>query len=249
MKLTLIGNGIMAQALAKGLIKKYEVEMIGRDIEKLKLIQEKIPQITIKQLEDKEDITDKIVIFCVKPYSVRLIGSANILLSILAGTKLDFLKKQIKASHYIRTMPNIAASVHNSMTAITGDVESKAVAMEIFSCIGEALWVNTETQLDIASAITGSGPAFLALIAESLADGAVKAGLERHLSAHLVQGLFSGTASLLRHSHPAVIKDSVMSPGGTTAAGFAQLEEAGVRSAMIKAVESSFNKALKLAEK
>ena len=55
MKLTLIGNGIMAQALAKGLIKKYEVEMIGRDIEKLKLIQEKIPQITIKQLEDQED--------------------------------------------------------------------------------------------------------------------------------------------------------------------------------------------------
>ncbi|PUE67563.1 pyrroline-5-carboxylate reductase [Arcobacter lacus] len=254
MKLTLIGNGIMAQALAKGLVKKYEVEMIGRDIEKLKIIQEKIPQITIKQLEDKEDITDKTVIFCVKPYalesvSVRLIGSANILLSILAGTKLDFLKKQIKATHYIRTMPNIAASVHNSMTTITGDAESKAIAMEIFSCIGEALWVNTETQLDIASAITGSGPAFLALIAESLADGAVKAGLERHLSAHLVQGLFSGTASLLRHSHPAVIKDSVMSPGGTTAAGFAQLEEAGVRSAMIKAVESSFNKALKLAEK
>ncbi len=254
MKLTLIGNGIMAQSLARGLIKNHEIEIIGRDIEKLKVIQEKMPQITIKALDDQEDITGKNILFCVKPYalqsvSARLVGNANVLLSILAGTKLESLRKQIKAKHYIRTMPNIAASVQNSMTTITGDNEAKIIAMEIFSSIGQAIWVNTETQLDIASAITGSGPAFLALIAESLADGAVKAGLERHLSAHLVQGLFSGTASLLRHSHPAVIKDSVMSPGGTTAAGFAQLEEAGVRSAMIKAVESSFNKALKLAEK
>ena len=147
-------------------------------------------------------------------------------------------------------MPNIAASVHNSMTAITGDVESKAVAMEIFSCIGEALWVNTETQLDIASAITGSGPAFLALIAESLADGAVKAGLERHLSTQLVQGLFSGTASLLKHTtHPAIIKDSVMSPGGTTAAGYAELESAGVRNAMIRAIEEAHKKAVEIGKK
>lgn len=254
MKLTLIGNGIMAQSLARGLVKSHEVEIIGRSIEKLKAMQEKIPQITIKQLGDQEDISDKIVIFCVKPYalesvSVRLTGTCNILLSILAGTKLDYLKKQIHAKHYIRTMPNIAASVQNSMTAITGDAEVKDIAMEIFSCIGEAVWMSSEDQINIASAIVGSGPAFLALIAEAIADGAVKVGLERHLSQHLVQGLFSGTASLLRHSHPAIIKDSVMSPGGTTAAGLVELEEASVRSAMIKAVESSYNKALQLAQK
>ena len=123
MKLTLIGNGIMAQSLAKGLIKNHEVEIIGRDIDKLKNIQEKMPQITVKALDDQEDITGKNVIFCVKPYalqsvSARLHGTANILLSILAGTKLETLKKQINAKHYIRTMPNIAASVQNSMTTI-----------------------------------------------------------------------------------------------------------------------------------
>ena len=254
MKLTLIGNGIMAQSLAKGLLKNHEVEIIGRDIEKLKLIKEKIPQITIKALDDHEDITNKNVIFCVKPYalqsvSARLTGNANMLFSILAGTKLETLKKQIKAKHYIRTMPNIAASVQHSMTTITGDNEAKLVAIDIFSSIGQAIWVNTENQLDIATAIAGSGPAYLALIAEALADGAVKAGLERHISTQLVQGLFSGTASLLKHSHPAIIKDSVMSPGGTTAAGYAQLEEAGVRNAMIKAVECAFDKAVELGKK
>lgn len=254
MKLTLIGNGIMGQSLARGLVKNHEVEMIGRDGDKLKAIQEKIPQITIKVLEENENISGKNIIFCVKPYalesiSARLTGNANILLSILAGTKLETLRKQIKAKHYIRTMPNVAASVQNSMTTITGDQEAKTIAMEIFASIGQAIWVNTEDQLDIATAVAGSGPAFLALVAEALADGAVKSGLERHLSNQLVQGLFSGTASLLKHSHPAVIKDSVMSPGGTTAVGYAKLEESGVRDAMIKAVEEAYKKALELGKK
>ena len=145
MKLTLIGNGIMAQSLARGLIKNHEIEMIGRDGEKLKSIKEKMPQITIKVLDDQEeDISGKNIIFCVKPYalqsvSARLAGTANILLSILAGTKLETLKKQIKAKHYIRTMPNIAASVQNSMTTITGDNEAKMEAMEIFNSIGQAI--------------------------------------------------------------------------------------------------------------
>lgn len=254
MKLTLIGNGIMAQSLARGLVKNYEVEIIGRDINKLNSLQEKIPEITIKILEDQEDITNKNIIFCVKPYalhsvSARLVGKANMLFSILAGTTIDSLKKQIKSNHYVRTMPNVAASVQSSMTTITGDKEVKNEAMDIFSSIGQTLWVNTENQLDIATALAGSGPAFLALVAESLADGAVKAGLERHHSTRLVQGLFTGTAKLLEHSHPAIIKDSVMSPGGTTAAGYSRLEEGAVRDAMIKAVNEAYNKACDLAKK
>ncbi|MGB5793128.1 pyrroline-5-carboxylate reductase [Poseidonibacter sp.] len=254
MKLTLIGNGIMAQSLARGLVKNHDVEIIGRDAGNLKIIKEKIPQVSVKILSDQEDITGKNIIFCVKPYalhsvSARLEGQANLLLSILAGTTLESLKKQIKAKNYVRTMPNVAASVQNSMTTITGDKEAKNIATEIFSSIGKTIWVNTENQLDIATAVAGSGPAFLALIAEAIADGAVKAGLERHLSTQLVQGLFSGTSSLLEHSHPAIIKDSVMSPGGTTAAGYAALERNGVRTAMIEAIEDAYNKAIELGKK
>ena len=114
MKLTLIGNGFMAQALARGLVSNFEIEIVGRDIKKLQKIKEEIPEVEVKAISDSEDITDKNIIFCVKPYAlqsvaVRLQGQANIIFSILAGTTLDTIKKQIKSKYYIRTMPNVAA--------------------------------------------------------------------------------------------------------------------------------------------
>lgn len=254
MKLTLIGNGFMAQALARGLVSNFEIEIIGRDIKKLKKINEEIPEVEVKVISDSEDITDKNIIFCVKPYAlqsvaVRLQGQANIIFSILAGTTLDTIKKQIKSKYYIRTMPNVAASVSKSTTTITGDKEAKNLAIELFNNVGKSVWVDTEKQLDIATAVAGSGPAFLSLVAESLSDGAVKAGLERSISNELVQGLFEGFAELLTKQHPALIKDSVMSPGGTTAAGMGKLEEGAVRDAMIKAIEAAHNKAIEIGKK
>ena len=254
MKLTLIGNGFMAQALARGLTNSFELEIIGRDIKKLQEIKNQLPEIEIKVLSDSEDISAKNIIFCVKPYALqsvaaRLQGEANIVFSILAGTTLDTIKKQIKANFYIRTMPNVAASVSKSTTTITGDKEAKKLALELFNHVGKTVWVETEAQLDIATAVAGSGPAFLCLIAESLSDGAVKAGLQRSISQELVQGLFEGFAELLNTNHPAIIKDSVMSPGGTTAAGIGKLEEGSVRDSMIKAVEASYNKAIEIGKK
>ncbi|GGD33105.1 pyrroline-5-carboxylate reductase [Malaciobacter pacificus] len=254
MKLTLIGNGTMAQSLAKGLVANHEVEIIGRNINKLKEVQKTIPQISIKELDDVEDITGKNILFCVKPYvlqtvSARLSGKANILFSILAGTTLDSLKKHIEAKYYVRTMPNVAASVLKSMTTLTGDEEVKNEALEIFTSIGQTLWLESEKQLDIATAVAGSGPAFLALIAEGLTDGAVRAGLPRDLSSKLVQGLFTGTSTLLETQHPALIKDSVMSPGGTTAVGYGVLEKNGVRNAMMDTIEQTYNKAQELGKK
>jgi len=254
MKLTFIGNGNMAKAMIEGLIKKYEIEVWGRNSKSLTLLQEQIPQISIKEIEKSEEITGKNIILCVKPYSLpelspKLKGEAKALYSVLAGTSLESLKANIPSQNYIRTMPNLGASYLKSMTTITGDEALKESALEIFNNIGRTLWLSSENEIDIATGVAGSGPAFLALIAESLADGAVNAGLKRADSQILVQGLFEGFAELIKHNNPAVIKDGVMSPGGTTAAGYATLEKHGVRYGMIEAIQEAYKKALELKAK
>ncbi len=251
MKLTLIGNGAMALALAKGLVKEYEVEVIGRDQDKLKEFKNLVPEVFTKVMEENEFITEKNIILCIKPYALKevskvLSGEANSIFSVLAGTTIASLKENLKAKHYIRTMPNLCAAYSKSMTTITGDIELKKDAMHIFSNIGKTLWVNSEKELDIATAVAGSGPAFLALIAEAITDGGVKCGLKRDDASTLVKGLFEGFSPLLNQVDPNDIKNGVMSPGGTTAAGYCAMEDANVRSGMIKGIEAAFNRAVEL---
>jgi pyrroline-5-carboxylate reductase len=253
MKLTIIGTGNMAKALIKGLYTKYELEILGRDDVKLNIIKKAFPKIEINQIQSS-NIKDKIVILCIKPYVLKTVSSqlqnkASIIISILAGTTIEKIKNHIKSTSYIRAMPNIAALLHKSMTTLTGDIKEKTTVIEIFNQIGKTLWVENEKQLDIATAISGSGPAFLALISEGLIDGGVKAGLDRNRSTILVKGLFEGFTNLLNIKSPSLIKDEVMSPDGTTAAGYAKLEELRVRSAMIESIQTAYNKALKLSEK
>lgn len=254
MKLTFIGNGNMAKALIEGLVESYKIEVLGRNEKSLKVLQEQLPQITTKVIDNKEDISGKNIVLCVKPYSLpdlapKLSGKANSIYSVLAGTSIESLKSQIKAKKYIRTMPNLGASHLKSMTTITGDEALKESALSIFNQIGRSLWLNSENELDIATGVAGSGPAYLSLIAEALADGAVNQGLKREDSQILVQGLFEGFAPLLANENPALIKDGVMSPGGTTAAGYTALERCSVRYGMMEAVSDAYTKAKELKEK
>ena len=251
MKLTFIGNGNMAKSLIKGLINDFEIEVYGRNKTTLQILQEQLPNIQIIHIKNTIDITNKNIILCIKPNSLKdlssnIIGKANGIYSVLAGTKIETLKNKISSKYYIRTMPNLSATYLKSMTTITGDENLKNDALSIFNNIGSTLWVNTQKELDIATAIAGSGPAFLALIAEGLSDGGVNAGLSRKDANTLVQGLFEGFAPLINHEKPANIKDGVMSPGGTTAAGYAILEKNAVRSAMIQTIQKAYEKAIEL---
>ena len=251
-KLTFIGNGNMAKAMIQGLVENYEIEVLGRNLKSLYKLQATLPKITIKVLDEKENISDKNIILCVKPYSLpdlapQLIGQAEGLYSVLAGTSIESLSTHINAKNYIRAMPNLAASYGKSMTTITGNENLKNSAIEIFNAIGTSLWLSSENELDIATGLAGSGPAYLALIAEALADGAVTQGLKREDSKTLVKGLFEGFAPLLSHANtPAEIKDAVMSPAGTTAIGYQTLEKNNVRYAMMSAIEEAYLKALSL---
>ena len=245
MKLTIIGPGKMALALAKGLEKEHELTIVGRDGEKLLHFTKQLSKHAKTALLDKYDIDGQTVVLCVKPHALKetasaLKGKADTLYSVLAGTKLETLKKAVKAENHVRAMPNLAAQFFASMTTLTGDTAKKEEAEALFASIGATLWVESEKELDIATAIAGSGPAYLALVAEALADGGVREGLGRADAMKLVEGLFAGFAPLVAHGHPAIVKDAVMSPGGTTAAGYAALEKKSVRSAFIEAVAKAY---------
>lgn len=248
--ITLVGNGKMALAIAQGLQDTCALEVIGRDANKLQKFEETLGCAITKTLYKDANCEGKTLILCVKPsnladVSTSLLGNAKALYSVLAGTTLESLRI-INATHYVRAMPNLAAQNGLSMTTLVGDSQLKESAIKLFSSIGMTLWLESEKELDIATALAGSGPAYLALIAEALSDGAVREGLKRDDAMILMRGLFKGFSELIATTHPALLKDAVMSPGGTTAAGYAALEESNVRNGCMEAVRKAYEKAKKM---
>ena len=243
--ITFLGNGNMALSIAQGLKEIFEIEVVGREMEKLEKFEKNLGIRIKKAIYEDFDMNNKKIILCVKPANLqevglRLTGVASELYSVLAGTKISSLKENIKAKATVRVMPNLAASVGKSMTTMTGDISLKSEAQELFKAIGETVWLSSEKEVDIATAVAGSGPAYLALIHEALCDGAVKQGMKRTDAIEVTNGLFSGFGDLIQTIHPALLKDGVMSPGGTTAAGYAALEKGNVRSSCIDAIENAY---------
>lgn len=250
-QITFIGNGNMALSIAQGLKNSYDLEVVGRDMQKIDAFETALGIKIKKSLLENFDIQDKTIILCVKPANVvevgaKLRGTARVLYSVLAGTSIEKLQSHFHTNAVVRAMPNLAASVQKSMTTLTGERAFLEEAEEILGSIGATLWLSSEKEIDIATALAGSGPAYLALIAEALADGAVKQGLKRDDAMRLMRGLFEGFGSLIQEIHPALLKDGVMSPGGTTAAGYSALEAGNVRNACINAIESAYKRAKEL---
>lgn len=246
MKLLLIGAGNMGGAMLAGLDRRdmTVVEAYAPRAEELRRL---YPEITVT--DTIPSLEGYVVILAVKPQSlgsIRFEGEAEALISILAGTPLAVLREKVRARAYIRAMPNIAALKQKAVTSVTGDDSFKDEALSILSSIGTAIWLESEKQLDIATGIGGSAPAWMALVAEALADGAVNLGLPRAVSYEYVAALMDGMGALLEEEHPALLKDKVMSPGGTTAAGYAALEEGGVRDSFIKAMERCYDRSVAL---
>jgi pyrroline-5-carboxylate reductase len=247
MKLTFVGAGNMAEAIIAGTCEDYDVEVIARDEKQLEKVAKKY-DVSTQKFTDTLDISGKNIILCVKPYAIeevskKFVGKADSVISVLAGTTLQSLKANIKATNYVRVMPNLAAAHGKSMSTLCGDEVFKDEAIAICQSFGKALWLGSEKEIDIATAVAGSGPAFLAMVAEALSDGAVKEGLKRQDADVLVRGLFEGFCPLLENNHPALLKDAVMSPAGTTAAGYSALEEGGVRDSFIKAITKAYERA------
>ncbi len=176
-----------------------------------------------------------------------------LLISVLAGVKLAKLQILFPSHVCVRAVPNAPAIVGAGLTGLAwGDgisIEQKLLVERIFNPTSEVFQL-PEDQLDAFLALTSSGPAYLALIAESLADGAVAVGLPRNLATKLTNLTLEGTSLLLKQKdlHPGELKDMVASPAGTTIRALRHLEEQGVRSALIEAVVLAAKKSRELSE-
>lgn len=242
MKLLLIGAGNMGGAMLGGL-KEYDITVV--ESHKPRAEELKSLFTGLKITDTIPNLDGYIVILAIKPQALEQLqtnGIAKGVISILAGTALKKIKDKIKAKSYIRAMPNIAALKQKAVISVCGDENLKDISLQILSTIGKCFWLKSEKELDIATGIGGSAPAWIALVAEALSDGAVKLGLSREISYKYAAYMLEGTAELLKEEHPAILKDKVTSPGGTTAAGAAKLEEGKVRDSFIKAMQACYEK-------
>ena len=263
-KLGIIGGGVMGEALlscllSKGMYTPDSILVSDLSHERRQLL---VEQYDIKTTHSNREVIayGDTVILAIKPqvfeavtkdFAVSSTGDPPLLISILAGISIGRLEKAVPGWPVIRAMPNTPATVGCGMTAVA--VGSRAMsehmdlACQIFSAVGEVVQV-AEPLLDGVTGLSGSGPAYVAIVLESLADGGVASGLSRATANKLALQTVLGTAQLLKKTgmHPAVLKDKVTSPGGTTISGIACLEELGLRSALIEAVRAASSRSREL---
>lgn len=201
------------------------------------------------------------VLLCTKPHDIAgaldaLAGAAGerelLVISIAAGVTLATLEACAPtALRIIRAMPNTPALVHAGAAAWAPGTrvrpQDAACATRLLGAVGSVVQV-PERLMDAVTGLSGSGPAYAYLMIEALADGGVRQGLARQAALELAAQTLLGAARMVLETgeHPAVLKDMVTSPGGTTIAGLAVLEQAGVRSALIEAVSAATRRAAEL---
>ena len=244
-----LGGGNLASAFVKCFVTNgYDPQNIivsDIDTEKLRRLEETYK---VKTTKDNRSVVlrSDVIFIAVKPavvfdvlkeveeYSVN-----KVFVSFCAGVSASKLKQFLPHATVVRTMPNILVKLGEGFIAVCKEgipLNVLKEVKEILQVCGEVVEVE-EKHFDVITALAGSGPAFLFLVAQALCDGAVRCGLSRELSIKAVGKVFSGVAKLLNEEHPEVLKDSVMSPGGTTAEGIMALEESRVRYAFMKAIE------------
>jgi len=265
--IAIIGTGNMGEALVSGLIgsgSSKPKNIICADVRKEKLDKIKSRYKVRTTANNLKAVSEAdIVIYAVKPQLMAMVlnqtasklDMSKLVISIAAGVPLAAMESCIKKSmRLIRVMPNIAAAVKEAASAIAAGEhatkEDVKLAMEIFNSIGKCIFLKENYLMDAITGLSGSGPAYIFLIVDALADAGVKVGLSRQESLFLAAQTVLGSAKLLieTQEHPGQLKDKVTSPGGTAIAGLATLESGGLRTTLINAVEAATKRSKELGD-
>ncbi len=202
-----------------------------------------------------------IVVLSIKPQQLDAIAdelnaalkSNQTVLSIMAGVKMHSIGLKLGHTKLIRVMPNTPAQIRKGISAwtVSDDVDQKTTdfVASMLKAIGDELKFSDEKSIDVATALSGSGPAYVFVMIEALSDAGVELGLPVHVARHLASQTVLGSAALERETgkHPAELRNMVTSPAGTTAAGLAALENSGFRATVADAVRTAFERGEELA--
>lgn len=243
MKVVIVGAGNMGLAMAKGLKSSgFSVTLASRANPKLQSLSS---EFKIEIIDNNYNIDGKNIILAIKPNALKwfaniISGKANLIISVLARTNLEQIQTLNSDAHAI-CLPNIAAKNRASINPYMANTQIEQIE-HILNGFGKAVKFDSKAEFDAASIISGCAPAYLALVAEAISNAAVRSGLKANDAKEMTSGLFTSFATLINDTHPALIKDSICSPAGTTIEGVYELEKAGVRSAFMQAVNSSLTK-------
>jgi pyrroline-5-carboxylate reductase len=264
MKIGMIGCGKMAQALARGFVSAGACsieQIVGYDVDP-QTYEHWRRDLRASSAASNADVVSQadVLFLAVKPQAMNgvlkeiksVVTSSQVIVSIAAGIKLAQLIEVLgNDKRIVRVMPNTPCLVGAAASGLAagGSAASEDVSLvqRLLSSVGTA-HVVAEPLLDAVTGLSGSGPAYVYLIIEALSDGGVKAGLPREMATKLAAQTVLGAAKMVLETglHPGVLKDMVTSPAGTTIAGLQVIEQRGVRSALIDAVDAATKRAKEL---
>lgn len=255
-----VGSGAMATAMIEGLSKQELIDpakVIASDpyvgqLEKLAgRYKVKTTQNNIEAVQGKD-----VIILSIKPQSLEHVAeelkghvpARALVLSIIAGATIGGISRQLHHFRVVRVMPNTPARVGKGMSVWTAteDVNEtqRGYARAILAALGEEIFVDNEDYLDMATALSGTGPAYVFMFMEAMIDAGVHMGFSRRVSEQLVYQTIEGSLAFARESkrHPAELRNMVTSPGGTTADAIYQLDKGGFRTVLSKAIWAAYKK-------
>ncbi|HSL43836.1 MAG TPA: pyrroline-5-carboxylate reductase [Anaerolineales bacterium] len=262
-KIAFIGPGAMAEAIIAGLLRKElakpeHIIASGPREERCAELNKKYGITTTTDNAEAAAQAD-VVVLSVKPqrlsevmkglYKIR---PEALVLSVVAGASIQKISRTLKHQAVVRSMPNTPGQIGEGITVWTASArtseEQHEMARQILGALGQEIFVEEENYLDMATAISGNGPAYVFLFTEALIDAGVHLGFPRRIAEQLVLQTIKGSASYYEQAarHPATLRNQVTSPGGTSAEALYYLEKAGFRTAISRAIWAAYQRSLEL---
>jgi pyrroline-5-carboxylate reductase len=263
-RIAVIGPGVMAEAMIAGLIRNKVTppEMIIAAGPRQERGDELVATYGINFTTINHNATSQadIVILSVKPQRLQTVLPGlhgqilpkALVLSIVAGASIQNISHELSHANIVRAMPNTPAQIGQGITVWTASQsvsqEQHGIARRILGALGQEVFLADESYLDMATALSGTGPAYVFLFMEALIDAGVHLGFPRRISEQLVMQTLRGSVEYyaLKKDHPAHLRNEVTSPGGTSAAALYYLEKAGFRTALSRAIWAAYERSQEL---